>query len=221
MRQLTRAFITHLHSDHTAGLPDLIFTPAVTGRLEPLQIFGPPGLRAMNSHILKAWKEDMAIRLRGLEPSVAEAYVVRTVDSRAGVVYRDDAVRVTAFEVKHGSWKHAFGYRFETADKTIVFSGDTTYSDAVAQAAKGCDILVHEVYSAKGLERRTPEWRRYHSAFHTSGVDVGRIAAKAGPKRLVLYHQLPMGESAEEVIAEVRRSFAGEIVYGKDLDVIR
>ncbi len=221
MQQITRAFITHLHSDHTAGLPDLIFTPAVTGREEALELYGPPGVRAMTSHIMKAYAQDMQIRLHGLEPSLAKAYVVHAHDVKPGEIYRDDAVRIKAFAVPHGSWKYAFGYRFEAKDKTIVFSGDTTYSDAVAQACAGCDILVHEVYSAAGLAERTPDWQRYHSAFHTSAIDLGKLAAAAKPKKLVLYHQLAMGQTPEEVIAEIRRKFAGEIIYGKDLDVIR
>lgn len=221
MQQLTRLFVTHLHSDHTAGYPDLILTPAVTGRLEAFEAYGPPGLRAMTRHILEAWKEDLAIRLHGLEPSVPEAYVVRAHDVKPGEIYRDAQVRVTAFAVAHGSWKYAYGYRFEAADKTIVFSGDTTYSPELARQAKGCDILVHEVYSQKGFEKRTPEWQRYHAAFHTSAVDVGRLAAEARPKKLVLNHLLPMGETPEEVVAEVHRHFSGEVIYGQDLMVIR
>jgi ribonuclease BN (tRNA processing enzyme) len=163
----------------------------------------------------------MDIRLHGLEPAVAQAYVVHAHDVKPGEIYRDEAMRVTAFQVEHGAWKYAYGYRFEAKDKVIVFSGDTTYSEAVAHAAAGCDILVHEVYSAAGLANRTPDWQRYHTAYHTSGVDLGRLAAEANPKKLVLYHQLPMGQTAEEVLTEIRRHFAGEVVYGKDLDVIR
>ena len=118
-------------------------------------------------------------------------------------------------------WKYAYGYRFEAKDKSIVFSGDTTYSDAVARACNGCDILVHEVYSAAGLAQRTPDWQRYHAAFHTSGIDLGRLAAEAKPKKLVLYHQLAMGQTPEEVTGEIRQHFNGEMIYGKDLDVIR
>jgi ribonuclease Z len=221
MKQITRAFFTHLHSDHTAGLPDLIFTPAVTGRQEALELYGPPGLRSMAAHIMRAYAEDMKIRLHGLEPAVAAAYVAHAHDVNPGEIYRDDAVRVTAFAVPHGAWKHAYGYRFEAKDKTIVFSGDTTASDAVVRACHGCDILVHEVYSAAGLAQRTPDWQRYHTAYHTSAIDLGKLAAAAKPKKLVLYHQLPMGETAEEVIGEVRRGFSGEVIYGKDLDVIR
>jgi ribonuclease BN (tRNA processing enzyme) len=221
MQQLTRAFVTHLHSDHTIGLPDLIFTPAVTGRTEALEIYGPPGLHAMTSAVMKAWKQDMNIRLHGLEPAVPQGYVVHAHDGKPGEIYRDEAVRVIAISVRHGSWKYAYGYRFEAKDKTIVFSGDTTYSEALARAAVGCDILVHEVYSAAGLSKRTPDWQKYHAAFHTSGPDLGKLAAQVNPKTLVLYHQLPMGQTPEEVISEIRQRFAGQIVYGKDLDVIR
>ena len=221
MQQLTRVFITHLHSDHTVGYPDLIFTPAVTGRTEPFEAYGPPGLQAMTRHILQAWKEDMDIRLHGLEPSVARAYVVHAHDVRPGEIYRDNGIRVIAFPVQHGTWKYAYGYRFEAPDKVVVISGDTTYSEALVGAAKGCDILIHEVYSFEGWKDRTPEWQRYHAAFHTSGVELGKIAASARPKKLVLYHVLPMSQPEDEVVSEIRQNFAGEVIYGEDLQVIR
>ena len=221
MEQLTRVFITHLHSDHTVGLPDLIFTPAVTGRLQALEIYGPPGLKAMTANIMRAWREDNYLRTHGLEPAVKEAYVIHTNEIKAGAIYNDSAMRVTAFAVSHGSWKYAFGYRFDAAGKSIVISGDTTPSESLVAAAKGCDILVHEFYSQKGLEARTPEWQRYHSAFHTSAVDLGKLAAQVEPRKLVLYHELPMGQSREEVLGEIAQNFKGEVIYGNDLDVIR
>jgi ribonuclease Z len=221
MEQLTRAFITHLHSDHTAGLPDLIFTPAVTGRMEPFEIYGPPGLRSMTVNIMKAWREDMQIRLHGLEPSVAQAYVVHAHEMRPNETYRDSAVRVTAIPVSHGAWKHAYGYKFETGGKTIVISGDTGVSEPLIAAAQNCDILVHEFYSQKGWEARTPEWRRYHAAYHTSAIDLGKLATRAHVKKLVLYHELPMGQPESEVLSEIRQNFSGEVIYGRDLDVIR
>lgn len=221
MEQLTLAYITHLHSDHTLGLPDLIFTPAVTGRLQGLDLYGPPGLRAMTSHLMKAYAEDQQVRLHGLEPAVPKAYVVRAHEVKPGEIYSDPAMRVTAFRVNHGSWKYAFGYRFDAPDKSIVVSGDTTYSPGLIDAARNCDILVHEVYSAKGLEGRTADWQRYHRAFHTSGYDVGRLAAQVRPKTLVLYHQLPMEQTPEEIVEEVKQQFQGTVVFGKDLDIVR
>ncbi|MGA2193790.1 MAG: MBL fold metallo-hydrolase [Bryobacteraceae bacterium] len=221
MDQLTRVFITHLHSDHTTGLPDLIFTPAVTGRKDPLEIYGPPGIAAMTNHILKAWKEDMDIRLHGLEPAVKPAYVVHAHEVRPGLIYRDDAVRVSAIPVVHGAWKYAYGYRFEAGGKVIVISGDTTYSASLLEAARDCDILVHEFYSQKGWDARAPDWQRYHAAYHTSAIDLGKLAAAAKPKKLVLYHELPMGQPPEQVIREIRQHFSGDVIYGKDLDVVR
>jgi ribonuclease BN (tRNA processing enzyme) len=220
MDQLTRLFITHLHSDHTAGYPDLILTPPNDGRTLPLETWGPPGVREMTANLLRAYRADLAIRLHGTQPHDAAAFETRAHEIRSGEVYRDEMVRVTAFAVRHGAMP-AFGYRFEARDKVIAISGDTTYSEALIAAAKGCDILIHEVYSEKGLARRTTDWRRYHAAYHTSGPDVGRVAARVRPRKLVLYHALPMGESPEEVVSEVRRNFAGEVIYGGDLDVVR
>lgn len=221
MEQLTRVFVTHLHSDHTAGLPDLILTPPNAGRVEALEIFGPPGLRTMAAHLLKAYSEDLAIRIHGTQPGEPRGFAVEAHDARPGEIYRDGQVRVIAFAVSHGGWKYAYGYRFEAKDKVIVISGDTTYSEGLIAAAKGCDILIHEVYSQKGWEGRTPEWQKYHAANHTSGPDAGRIAAQVRPKKLVLYHLLPMGQTEDEVLGEVRRNWQGEVIYGKDLEVIR
>ena len=222
MDQLTRAFFTHLHSDHTAGYPDLILTPPNAGRKLPLETWGPTGLLDMTTHLLAAYKIDFDVRLHGTQPHDAPAYEVRAHDVKPGEIYRDDAMRVIAFAVPHGDFPGAYGYRFEARDKTIVVSGDTTVSEALISAAKGCDILVHEVYSRKGWETRTPDWQRYHAAFHTSGPDLGRVAAQVKPRKLVLYHLLPMGQPPEQVLAEIRTTYpAGEIIYGKDLDVIR
>jgi ribonuclease Z len=221
MRQLTRVFITHLHSDHTVGYPDLILTPPNAGREEPLEAYGPPGLNAMTGHILKAFGEDLAIRLHGTQPHTARAFEAHAHEIRPGEIYRDGTIRIVAFRVPHGAWKYAYGYRFEARDKVIVVSGDTAYSESLIAAAKGADILVHEVYSQKGWEGRTPDWRAYHAAYHTSAPDVGRVAAQVRPRKLVLYHLLPMGQTPEEILSEVRRNWSGEVVYGKDLDVVR
>ena len=221
MEQLTRVFVTHLHSDHTAGYPDVILTPPNAGRSEPLEAYGPPGLRAMTARILQAWKQDFAIRLHGTQPGDPRRFAVSAHDVRPGEIYRDSSVRVVAFAVQHGAWKFAYGYRFEAKDKVIVISGDTTYSESLIAAAKGCDILVHEVYSRKGWEGRTGDWRKYHAAYHTSAPDVGRIAAQVRPRKLVLYHLLPMDQSPAEVLGEVRQNWNGEVIYGTDLDVIR
>jgi ribonuclease Z len=154
-----------------------------------------------------------------MEPANPTGYRVEAMNVSPGVVYQDANVTVTAFQVAHGDWPQAFGYRFDTPDRVIVISGDTAPTDAIAEYCRGCDILVHEVYSQAGWERRAPEWQRYHAAFHTSGPALGRIAARANPKLLILTHQLLWGATPDELVAEVRTEFTGPIVYGKDLDV--
>jgi len=219
VEKLRRLFITHLHSDHTAGLPDFIFTPAVLERDAPLEIYGPPGIKKMTDHILKAYAEDINIRLRGLEPSKPRGYVVNVREVKMGVIYRDENVTVKAFPVKHGSWKRALGFRFETPDRTIVVSGDCAPSDSVIEACNGCDVLIHEVYSTTGFARRPPEWQRYHSNFHTSSKELAVIAAKAQPKLLILYHQLLWGATPEQLLAEIKEGYSGRVVSGHDLEI--
>jgi len=220
MQGLTHLFITHLHSDHVLGYADLILTPAVTGREEALRVWGPRGTENMTNHILAAYTEDIGVRLHGGEPAIPGAYEVAVNEYKAGEIYKDHDVRVTAFEVTHGKWKHAYGLRFETKDRVIVFSGDTTYCENLIENARGCDVLVHEVCSTTGLAKRTPEWQAYHSSYHTPGPDVGRVASLVKPKLLLLYHMLPFGETEESVLEEVRSTYEGEIRIANDLDVI-
>lgn len=219
VEKLRRLFITHLHSDHTVGLPDFIFTPAVLERDAPLEIYGPPGTKRMTDLILKAFAEDIAIRLKGLEPAKPRGYEVQTQDVKPGVIYKDANVTVKAFAVKHGSWKHAYGYRFESADRVVVISGDCAPSESIIEACNGCDVLVHEVYSTMGFARRSPEWQRYHSNFHTSSKELAEIATKARPKLLVLYHQLLWGATKEQLLEEIGKGYSGKVVFGNDLDV--
>ncbi len=217
MENLTHAFITHLHSDHTMGLPDLILTPAVTGRQLPLNLWGPHGTQRMVDHILEAWAEDVAIRLAGGEPSNPAAYEVRVNEFVEGPVFSDENVRVSAFAVSHGKWQKAFGFRFETADRVIVVSGDTTTNENLIAHAQGCNVLIHEAYSAKGLAARETEWQQYHSSYHTSGPELGRLANRVKPELLLLYHLLPFGESREQILEEVKSEYDGDVVIAEDL----
>jgi ribonuclease Z len=219
MVNLKIAFLTHLHSDHTVGLPDLMLTPWVSGRTAPLEVYGPPGTAKMVAHLDSAYAEDIDVRLHRGEPSNKTGYVTHAHEVLPGVVYRDSLVKVTAFAVPHGKWEHAYGYRFDTPDRSIVLSGDTTPSDAVAEACNGCDVLVHEVITETHLAIRTPDWQAYHRAYHTPAPELGRIAEKAKPKLLVLYHLLPMNFNEAEMLGEVHQAFKGRVVVGKDLGV--
>ena len=218
--KLTRVFVTHLHSDHTLGFADLILSPWVLERSEPLEVWGPRGLRAMADHLLAAYAEDIRIRRHGGEPRHHdEGLRVVTHAIRPGVVYRDARVRVTAFPVKHGAWPQAFGYTFRTPDRTIVISGDTGPDADIAAQCQRCDILVHEVYSEAGFRNRPPEWQRYHARYHTSSRQLAAIASRARPRLLVLYHQLIWKSTEEDLLKEVRSGYDGQVVSAHDLDV--
>ncbi len=217
--RLRRVFLTHLHSDHTTGLPDLILTPWVLERTEPLEVYGPHGTTRMVDLLEQAYSEDIQIRLTGGEPSNKTGYAAYAHDISPGVVYRDSNVTVTAFQVAHGKWEQAFGYRFATRDRTIVISGDTSPTDAIVTACNGCDVLVHEVYSAEQLKRRPPDWQRYHAAYHTSTDQVAAIAIRARPKLLVLYHQLYWGDDDDALVRQVRAGYRGAVVSARDLGV--
>lgn len=213
-------FLTHLHSDHTVGLPDLIFTPWVLERAAPLRVFGPPGVKAMTDHILAAWGEDIRVRIKGREHANRTGYKVRAAVVRPGVVYKDDKVTVKAFAVPHGDWTHAFGYRFETPDRVIVISGDTRASHAVVDACNGCDLLVHEVYSTARFATRPARWQAYHKNAHTSTVELAALARGARAKSLLLYHQLYWGATDADLLREIHEAgYRGPVASALDLGV--
>ena len=217
--QLKTLFITHLHSDHTIGLADIILTPAVLDRNAPIAIYGPVGIKKMTDDLMSAYKEDISIRINGLEKGDAIAYQVYTNEIKEGQIYKDSNLTVTAFNVKHGQWDNAFGFVFQTKDKKIVISGDCTYSENLIKYAKDCDILVHEVYSDAGLKKRTQRWQDYHSTFHTSTYQLAEIANQVKPKLLILNHQLTFGTSLQSLLDEVKSKYKGVVVNGSDLDV--
>jgi ribonuclease BN (tRNA processing enzyme) len=216
---LNIVFVTHLHSDHTLGYPDLIFSPWVLGRREPLEAYGPHGLKAMTDHIEKAWTEDVKIRQRGLEEANATGYKVNVHEIRPGVVYRDEYVTVTAFPVKHGIWKEAYGYKFETRDRKIVISGDTAPSNEVIEACGGCDVLLHEVFNPHGDELKDEHWRRYFATFHTSPPELGEIARRARPKLLVVYHQVLEKLPEADLLEQIKKEYSGKWEAARDLGV--
>jgi len=219
VKNLKIAFLTHLHSDHTTGYPDLIFTPWVEGRDEPLEVYGPEGIHGMTENILEAYKEDIKVRLYGLEPANNQGWRVNTHEIKEGIVYKDSQVTVEAFLVEHGSWPEAYGFIFRTPDRTIAISGDTRPCKNLVDKCKGADILIHEVYSHEKLKEHEPFWQKYHPQFHTSTHELAEIAGQIKPKLLILYHQLYWGRTDEELIQEITTLYKGKVVSAQDLDV--
>jgi len=216
---LKRAFVTHLHSDHTAGYPDLILTPWVLDRDEPLEVYGPEGIREMTEHVLAAYTEDIHMRLFGLEEANRNGWKVNAYEIRPGMIYQDENVTVEAFPVEHGSWPQAFGFKFICPDRTIVISGDTRPCRSLLEHAAGCDVLVHEVYCVQTFNERSPQWQAYHSYYHSSAYEVAEIASRIRPDLLVLYHQLFWGAPEGSILDEVREKYDGKVVSGCDLDI--
>jgi ribonuclease BN (tRNA processing enzyme) len=217
--KLKTAFLTHLHSDHTAGLADFYLMPAVLDRHEPLTLIGPKGTRSMAKHIRAAYKLDIDNRLHKLEKGDPLSYRIDVTEIQPGLIYKDSNITVTAISVQHAGWDQSFAFHFQTPDKRIVISGDTVYNEAVARLCNGCDVLVHEVYSELGLKRRPPQWQTYHRDAHTSGPDVGRIATLAKPKLLVLTHLLLWGVPESQLTKEIQSTYSGPFAIGNDLDV--
>ena len=234
---LCTAFCTHLHTDHTAGYSDLIFTPWVLERNTPLKVFGPKGLRHMTDHILEAYSTDIDFRIHGFEKANESGYKVDVTEieneENPGIIYQDEYVSVEAFPVSHGTLT-CYGYKFVTADRTIVISGDTAPLELVAQKASGCDILLHEVEYSAGISAREPKWQKYHREVHTLSTDLAWVAKKAQPKLLVTYHLIyhmniqdnhinlaaEMAQRDEAILEEIKTAgYEGYTVNGRDLDV--
>ena len=169
----------------------------------------------------KKWR-----RTTGLEGANPTGYKVEAHDVQAGNIYQDGNVRVKTFLVKHGSWKEALGYRFDTGGKSIVISGDTAPAESVVEACAGCDALIHEVYSGRSQNPNKPsmsveQWMKYESEFHTSAPELGDIAVRAKAKMLILTHWGLLGNAKEDdMVREIRQKYNGPIVIARDLDVV-
>ena len=222
--RLQIAFVTHLHSDHTVGFADLIFSPWTLGRRVPLEVYGPRGLKEMSSHLIEAYRVDIDTRTNadGNQRSFPDGYKVNAHEIIAGVVYKDTNVTVTAFATKHAM--ESYGYRFDTPDKSIVISGDTNPTQATVDACRGCDVLIHEVHTGAWLAAR-PEaggappgtFRRFSEKYHTTTEQLAEIAQRAKPRLLILYHYNSL--TPEELQSDMMKHYSGQFVIGRDLDI--
>ncbi|MGB0387343.1 MAG: MBL fold metallo-hydrolase [Ardenticatenaceae bacterium] len=217
--KLTRLFVTHLHPDHTLGIPAFIISNWVKGRTEPLQIYGPKGIRKIAFGALDMFAEGIAEHRRSGANPLGDIPLEVT-EYEEGIIYSDERVSVEAFSVQHGGLE-AYGLKFVTPDKVVVFSGDTCPVPLLTEKARGCDILVHGVYCEAGMIDLPPSWAHYFSTMHTAGRALGAIANEAQPKLLLLTHQIMFGGTqAADVLREIREGgFTGEVVYANDMDV--
>ena len=220
--------LTHLHSDHTVGLPDVWLTGWEFGRDRPLLIFGPPGTESMVKHLERAYEVDVTNRHEGGERLPAEGAELAATDMEIGqeaggahVVFDRDGLRILAFPVDHGPKLTAYGYRFEYEGRTAVFSGDCRPTPGLIVQAHRADVLVHEVISP-ALERRQalvadPAAIEGIISRHTTPEEAGRIFALTRPRLAVYSHIVPSVATAADLVPLTRRAYRGRLAVGYDL----
>lgn len=216
-------FLTHLHSDHVVGFPDLWLTGwlIAPGRKVPLQVWGPRGTRKMMYHLKQAYEYDIRIRLANDRPPPA-GVVLLARDIREGVVYNRGGVKVTAFEVNHAPVKPAFGYRIDYAGRSVVLSGDTRVSENLIRYAQGVEVLIHEVFAPETLRPLgLPQERAKNIiAYHTTPEQAGELFARTKPKLAVYSHICLPNATNQDLLPLTRKTYAGRLELGEDLMVI-
>src|ERR1041385_7239456 len=224
--RLRYIFITHHHSDHNLEYGTLFYNAWATGLPARIDAYGPTGLEKMTQDFFSYMKLDIDVRIEDEGRPDPRKLIFAHDISKQGMVLKNDDVKVSACLVRHPLVKEAYAYRFDAKDRSVVISGDTTYTPKLAEFAKDADVLVHEVMYLPGIEelvRRLPNATRLREhllASHTLPEDVGKIAAQAGVRTLVLTHFVPGDDASitdEQWAADVRKHFKGQIVVGKDL----
>ena len=214
-------FLTHLHSDHVVGIPDLWLTGWIGqpwgGRKVPLSVWGPSGTKDMMSHLEKAYQFDIRVRTHNPKDGV----VVVADDFNEGVVYEKNGLRITAFEVDHGTVKPAYGYRIDYAGRSAVLSGDTRFNENVIRFSQGVDLLVHEVAATTEELLDTSETARIVAGNHTTPEEAAEVFKRVQPKLAVYSHILQFGGyTLNDIIDSTRKAYSGPFEVGEDLMTI-
>jgi ribonuclease Z len=216
-------FLTHLHSDHVVGFPDLWLTGWLVppGRTVPLQVWGPRGTRNMMAHLEQAYEYDIRMRLYD-DRAAPDGVVLLAKDIGEGGVYDQGGVKVTAFEVDHSPVKPAFGYRIDYAGRSVVLSGDTRVSENLIRYAQGVDVLIHEVAAPDTFQRAggPPERAQSVIAHHVTPEQAGEVFARAKPKLAVYSHIVLPIATEQDLLPQTRTTYGGPLELGEDLMVI-
>ena len=221
-RDVNGVFLTHLHSDHVVGFPDLWLTGwLVSQRQAPLAAWGPRGTEKMMAHLAQAYEYDVAIRQADEHASAEGARIVAT-DIAEGFAYERNGVRITPFNVDHAPVEPAFGYRIDYRGRSVVLSGDTRFSENLIRRAEGVDLLIHEVAAIATHLRAgiAPAAAAIITAHHTTPEQAGEIFARVKPKLAVYSHIGRPSATEQDVIVPTRKTYAGPLELGEDLMVI-
>ena len=221
-KDITGVFLTHLHSDHLVGFPDLWLTGWVNGRRDtPVKVWGPKGTAKMMSHLEQAFEYDIKIRLYD-DRAAPDGVIIEAMDTAEGVIYEKNGVKVTAFEVDHTPIKPAFGYRIDYGGRSVLLSGDTRFSENLIKYAKGVDLLIHEVVSLESLKRAGYDQERIKVIInhHTTPEQAGEIFSKVKPKLAVYSHIVLPSATEADLFPPTRKTYTGALELGEDLMVI-
>ena len=229
--KVNNLFLTHLHSDHTVGIPDVWLMglmPAVYGnRKKPFEVWGPAGTAEMMEGIKNAYRWDIKTRIAE-NPDADSGTVVNAKNVSEGVVYDRDGVKVTAFLVNHSDIiDSALGYRLDYNGRSIVISGDTRYSENLIKYAKGVDVLIHEVIIFQEEVLARSALARKIAGYHTLPAQAGKVFALTKPRLAVFSHiaippidlSVPL-PTTNDIIAATRKNYAGRLEVGEDLMTI-
>jgi ribonuclease Z len=217
-RHIGAVFITHMHSDHIDGLPDLFHSTWEFGGGTPFELYGPEGIKKSADAIIQFYEADIHIRRDLTEKLSAEGARINAHEIQEGVVYEKSGVRVTAFQVEHPPVKPAFGYRFDSGSQSIVVTGDTKQNPNLIKFAAGADILVSEAYVPDRGPSAGPGERSWSiQDYHMSAKEAGETAEKAKVKTLVLTHLIPANAPEKAFLDEAGKAFSGKIIVGRDL----
>ncbi len=219
--EIDALLLTHLHSDHIVDLFQLIISSWHQGRARPQKIYGPRGTQAYVDKLMKLWKPELEQRIAHEQRSSTKALEVEVDEIENGTVLNFGKLKVKAVEVLHQPVKHAFGFVFEAGNEKAVISGDTKYCPALIKAAKGADVLLHEVFIhgempvTAGL--RTQKTVENVASYHTLDSVVGKVATEAEVRCLMLTHFAPPMFDREKLLSTVTRDFKGPVLIGEDL----
>jgi ribonuclease Z len=227
LRAVNAFILTHLHSDHVVGIPDVWLSGWLGGpfaqRKTPFHIVGPAGTRDLMSNLERAYAADIRIRIADENYPLDGIRIVSEEFTKEGVVYEKDGVRVTSFEVDHGEHiKPAYGYRIDYDGRAVVISGDTRFSENVIKHGTGADLLIHEVAAVRPELLANAQVKRV-MAHHTSPQEAGTVFSRAKPRLGVYTHLvlLAWGEvralTPEELVAQTRETYDGPLEVGEDL----
>ncbi|WP_408011320.1 MBL fold metallo-hydrolase [Pseudalkalibacillus sp. A8] len=221
--EINKLFITHLHHDHTVGFPDLLISgsvPSMGGRQDPFEVWGPKGTKNMVEGLYKAYKTDIENR-QNVTNATESGLDTNVHEFEEGVVYDKNGVEIIAFEVDHGSMEPAYGFRVNYKGRSVVISGDTTYSENLVKYAKGTDLLIHEVLAASSKPNKKIENEsiRNIKSYHSTPEQAAKVFKQVNPKLAVYTHVISIGVSDSEgnYIERTKEIYDGKVVLGEDL----